>query len=219
MEIAQVLAQYQPLDGWRANFVVSIDGVFKDINGSSRGVSTSQDRELLIHLRRISDVVLVSAKSAKAEALHSTKLSTLAIVSSGGDLSGIPALHESQNSVLVIVPARTDLATDVPETASIVRVENAIVGRIAPLELKGAIAALDFKRSLVEFGPDWLRQLVLGGCIDELCLSVTKKEHEFFDSETANHALEKLGLADKLVLMAAYECEDTLFTRWKQPRS
>lgn len=215
MDIAQVLEHYQPLTGWRANFVLSLKGAFTDPSGSSRGVSSAEDRALLIHLRRLSDVVLVSAKSAKAEALNSTKLTTLAIVSSGGSLAGIPALTNSKNPVIVIAPKVVLNPLENTGSASIVTIDNETEGRISPSELKGSIEKLGFKRPLVEFGPDWLQQLVRAKQIDELCLSIVKEPEEKFTNSSPEDALRQLKLHGELSLVATYEISNTLFTRWQ----
>lgn len=215
MNLSEILDTYQPLRGWRANFVVNLDGEFHDEGGSSRGISSLEDRSLLKRLRQLSDVVLVSAKTASVEKLSSTKLSTLAIVAGASFLKGIPALTES-DPVLVIAPRNSSvpLALDGSTTATTVWVSNLVPNRISPLELLAAVGSLGFESPIVEFGPNFLRQMVAAGVIDELCLTITKQSHQTFVEETPQLNLEMLLPGSKYLLDSLNEFEDNLFTRW-----
>ncbi len=50
-----------------ANFVTTGQGVYKDDNGSSRGISNEVDRDVLIHLRSQATAVLVGGETARNE--------------------------------------------------------------------------------------------------------------------------------------------------------
>lgn len=201
--------------GWRANFVVNLEGEFIDSNGSSRGVSSPEDRLLLIHLRKMSDVVLVSAKSASLESLSSTKASTLAIVAGSGPIPRIPALGE-ENSVLLLAPRNTDgdVKFDAGSTAKLVLVANKVKGRISTDELSTTIRSLGFQSPISEFGPDWLRQLSRAGVLEELCLTITKSPQQNFEAETPRLAISRLLPESNYELASALEFGNNLFTRW-----
>jgi riboflavin biosynthesis pyrimidine reductase len=213
--LQEVISSYQVLQGWRANFVVNLEGSFTDASGSSRGVSSPEDRLLLVHLRSISDVVLVSAKSASAENLSSTKATTLAIVAGSGSLPHIPALAEN-NRVLVLAPQNSDdvVKLDDSATARLVLVANKIKGRISEGELADTVKSLGFQAPISEFGPDWLRQLSNAGVLDELCLTITKSPDQNFKAETPLLAIQRLIPDSIFELASAAEVENTLFTRW-----
>ena len=215
MQLEKVIETYQPFAGWRANFVVNLEGAYIDSNGSSRGVSSPEDRLVLIHLREISDVVLVSAKSASLESLGSTKSSTLAIVAGSGPLPPIPALTQA-NEVLVLAPRNSDhiVTLDGSSTATLVFVSNEINGRISPQELATAIKSLGFQSPISEFGPDWLRQLSKAGVLEELCLTITKSSQQNFEQETPRLAISRLLPESNYELASALELGNNLFTRW-----
>ena len=216
MNLSEILETYEPFRGWRANFVVNLDGEFHDEGGSSRGISSLEDRSLLKRLRQLSDVVLVSAKTASVEKLSSTKLSTLAIVAGASPLKGIPALTES-NPVLVIAPRNSTapVSLDASTTVTTVWVSNLVPNRISPLELLTAVGSLGFESPIVEFGPDFLRQMVAAGAIDEVCLTITKQPHQAFVEATPQLALEMLLPGNNFLLASFNEFEDNLFTRWQ----
>ena len=197
---------------------MNIDGDFKDETGSSRGISTQEDRALLVHLRKLSDLVLVSDKSAAAEKLNSTGLSTLGIVLGMGPAGEIPALTSTKDQVLVFAPnnATKKPSLDESATAQLVQVSNLLLDRISPIELSAAIASLGFRFPLSEFGPVWLSQLAADGIIDELCLTVTKRPEQSFNAETHLLALERLLPDSKLSLSSSYEVGNNIFTRWRR---
>jgi riboflavin biosynthesis pyrimidine reductase len=217
--LADVLETYKPFNGFRANFVVNLEGSYLDLNGSSRGVSTPEDLALLIHLRKISDVILVSAKSAFSEQLKSTSAATLLIVKGSSPLLDIPALSATDNRVIVLAPENASQPTSLSSSSSVhlIAVTNSVVDRISPIELASAIQSLGFKAPISEFGPVWLRQLCEAGIVDELCLTVTKKPHQEFHEESAALAIEALLPSVQFGLVSSIELGDNLFTRWQKP--
>jgi riboflavin biosynthesis pyrimidine reductase len=82
---------YGTWDGIRTNHVVSSSGSFFDESGSSRGLSTKEDLELLLALRRQSDLVIVDAATARNEQYKPLSYSHLAIFSASGNFQSIPA--------------------------------------------------------------------------------------------------------------------------------
>ncbi len=139
----------------------------------------------------------------------------MAIVAGSGQLEDIPALSES-NSVLVLAPqnAKTQVTLSDSSTARLVMVLNEAIGRISPKELAATIAALAYLSPIVEFGPDWLRQVDSAEILDELCLTITKLPLQEFEPETPHIALNRLLPESTLQLTAAHEFENNLFTRW-----
>lgn len=216
ISIAELLESYQPLVGLRANFVVNLAGDFQDASGSSRGISSHEDRALLIHLRRLSDLVLVSAATAETEQLSSTKAATLAIVAGARAMANFPALSQGSNAVVVLaaVNASREMVLDQSATAQLTLVQNETTDKISPTELLQACESLGFDSLLSEFGPNWLRQLDAVQLVDELCLTITKTENQQFDETSAVKALGTLLPATKLQLSSSIELGDNLFTRW-----
>lgn len=217
ISIAELLESYEPLAGLRANFVVNLAGDFQDASGSSRGISSPEDRQLLIHLRRLSDLVLVSAETAAIEKLSSTKATTLAIVAGASAMADIPALAPGSNSVVVLAAANAsrEVFLDQSATAQLTLVQNETRDKISPAELLEACESLGFDSLLSEFGPNWLRQLDAVQLVDELCLTITKSENQQFDENSAVKALGILLPSTKLQLSSTLEVGDNLFTRWR----
>ena len=87
----ELAESYGPWTGIRTNHVINSAGSFFDDNGSSRGISTKEDFELLIELRKLSDLVIVDGATARNEQYRKLSSTHLAIVSYSGDFTGIPA--------------------------------------------------------------------------------------------------------------------------------
>ena len=95
---AQSLADgYGSWNGVRSNHVLSSSGSFSGNDGSSRSISTSEDRDLLLALRRLADLIVVDAATARLEQYRAPKSKTaLAIFSLSGDFTNIPAVEISE---------------------------------------------------------------------------------------------------------------------------
>ena len=61
------LSQYRIDDQVVANFVATGFGEYKDESGSSRGISNAIDRKVLVHLRSLTQAVLVGGETARVE--------------------------------------------------------------------------------------------------------------------------------------------------------
>ena len=96
----ELAASYGPWSGIRTNHVINSAGDFFDESGSSRGISTKEDLELLIELRKLSDLVIVDAATARNEQYRKLSSTHLAIVSYSGDLTGIPAANATTGVTL-----------------------------------------------------------------------------------------------------------------------
>lgn len=91
---------YLPWSGIRTNHVISSSGSFVDQNGSSRGLSTQEDLALLLELRKLADLVVVDAATARKEKYKRLSHAHLAIVSASGNFSSIPATSETERVTL-----------------------------------------------------------------------------------------------------------------------
>lgn len=72
---------YKSLQGIRLNMVIGAGGSHTDDTGSSRGLSNNNDRELLVHLRSLSDVIVTGGNTARKERYRARKAGSLAVVS------------------------------------------------------------------------------------------------------------------------------------------
>jgi len=68
----------------RANLVQDAQGAFTDSFGSSRGISTTEDRELLLWLRSLADVVVTDGETARLERYRIPLVADLAVISRRG---------------------------------------------------------------------------------------------------------------------------------------
>lgn len=93
--------------GIRTNHVVNATGGFFDDSGSSRGLSTKEDLELLLALRKHADLVVVDAATARKEQYRKLTSAHLAIVSASGNFDSIPAASSSRG-VTLFGPVHTD---------------------------------------------------------------------------------------------------------------
>ena len=97
--LEQLILLQRPLPGVRANFVVDSRGAFTDSNGGSRGISNENDRQVLIALRKLSDVVITDASTARTNHYKPSKWVPILVWSKSGDFSGVDE-HLSQISGL-----------------------------------------------------------------------------------------------------------------------
>lgn len=85
----QLISLQRPLPGVRANFVVDASGSFTDSTGGSRALSNENDRQVLIALRKLSDLVITDASTARANHYKPSKWVPILVWSKSGDFSGI----------------------------------------------------------------------------------------------------------------------------------
>jgi hypothetical protein len=85
-------AAYGNWSGIRSNHVITQSGMFSGSDGSSRSISSEEDRELLLEIRSRTDLILVDAATARLEQYRTPRSGArLAIFSLNGDFDGIPA--------------------------------------------------------------------------------------------------------------------------------
>jgi riboflavin biosynthesis pyrimidine reductase len=96
-DVQSLANSYGSWRGIRSNHVISSSGSFSGSDGSSRSISTQEDRELLLALRTRAHLIVVDAATARLEQYRAPKSKTaLAVFSSTGDFMGIPAIETSE---------------------------------------------------------------------------------------------------------------------------
>jgi riboflavin biosynthesis pyrimidine reductase len=128
----------------RANLVQARDGAFIDTNGSSRGISNERDRQLLLELRKLADVVVTDGETARLEDYRIPRDCDLAVITRKGFE---PRTSASEKTYLEL--------RKTPEAS------------IRKLLLAG------YRRILVECGPQLVAKMIAGQLIDQLCLTNT----------------------------------------------
>jgi riboflavin biosynthesis pyrimidine reductase len=198
---AQELAKsYGSWDGIRTNHVISSTGSFFDEAGSSRGLSTREDLELLLALRRQADLVIVDAATARNEQYKKLSSSHLAIVSASGNFKSIPATSSSAGLTLFSPsnPSRDDS-----------KLEHVVIDLSEPF-----VALLDWARRMQ------LKALLLeaGPTLTKVCFATTHVAQSAITT-TPRVSPESLTpqwnpFSDSGSLVSLAESEDATFTLW-----
>jgi riboflavin biosynthesis pyrimidine reductase len=102
-----IAKEYGICNGWRVNFAIDSRGKSFGETGSSSDVSTDLDRQLLGKLRALSDVIVTSGKTARAEKYRSSKHAPIAIFTSSGDLDAVPAIQGTQYFTPIVLTPRS----------------------------------------------------------------------------------------------------------------
>ena len=176
----------------RANMVISKDGHFVDLTGSSRGLSSPLDLKVLLTLRAISDVVLVGAQTVRAEDYRPPKLAgeylnvaskpaRLAVLSRSlkFDLSS-RLFSDSENQPIIFSELSSDVSwiknrAELKSLAEVVVLEQ-------PIELAKVISWLDqagLSKIVCEGGPEVLTELLSSKLVDELDITQSPVELGF----------------------------------------
>ena len=170
----------------RANMVATLDGSARDAAGSSRGISGVADTAVLGVLRALADVVLVGARTARAEdyrplaarpafterraAAGQRPAAVVAVVTSSGELDPGSPLWAPGAARLVLTCEAAPLAR-LRALAGDERVIVAGKQSVDPVRAVAALAGRGLRRVLVEGGPTLLGALAAAGVLDELCLT------------------------------------------------
>jgi riboflavin biosynthesis pyrimidine reductase len=164
---------YQPSRSTvRANMVATVDGAASGGDGLSGSLSGRADKRVFGVLRRLSDVVLVGAGTARAEGYRPAKL-PIAVVSGRLDLDLTAPLYsaaEHRTIVITCASAPTDALGRVRAVADVLVCGDT---RVDVAQAVAALRARGLRNVLCEGGPTLLRQLVVAGVLDELCLTIS----------------------------------------------
>jgi riboflavin biosynthesis pyrimidine reductase len=170
----------------RANMVATLDGAAGDATGSSRGISGPADVAVLGVLRALADVVLVGARTARAEdyrplparpafterraAAGQSPAAVVAVVTGSGELDAGSPLWAPGAASLVVTCEGAPLAR-LRALAGEERVVVAGEDAVDPVRAVAALAGRGMRRVLVEGGPTLLGEVMAAGVLDELCLT------------------------------------------------
>ena len=160
----------------RANFVSSLDGAVT-LGGKSAGLSSDADRALFHLLRRLTDVVLVGAGTARTENYGGARpvdghAPPIAVVSKSLRFDTAARLFTDTTVPPIIVTCATspaELRDQLSERADVIVAGDADVDLRAALD---ALADRGLRHVLCEGGPHLLGALASAGALDELCLTL-----------------------------------------------
>jgi riboflavin biosynthesis pyrimidine reductase len=160
----------------RANMVTSADGA-SSLDGASAGLSSAADRHVFALLRTLADVILVGAGTARAEGYQPVRIRELWRHLRAGRPATPPiAVVTGGTGLDLSSPLFADPSTIIISTRrASVRRPNVIVAGAESVDLAAAVAALrerGHQHILAEGGPGILGQLISGGLLGELCLTI-----------------------------------------------
>jgi riboflavin biosynthesis pyrimidine reductase len=166
-----------PTAAWiRLNLVASLSGSAAGSDGTSETLTNAADRTLLGVIRSLSDVVLVGAASVRAEGYFVPRTAALAVVTASGDLTGHRITSSSTRGPIVVICPKsavdTARATITDSTVRILPVPDAD-GRITAADIVAALHGEGFASIVCEGGPALAAHLVVGGVVDEVCLTTS----------------------------------------------
>jgi riboflavin biosynthesis pyrimidine reductase len=156
----------------RANMVASADGAITGPDHRSAGVSSRADQFVFAALRRLADVVLVGAGTARIEGYRPARV-PIALVSARLELDlASPLLSQADPRTIVYTAASA--GTERIEATS--QVADVVVCGEALVDLAVAVEDLHgrgYRSILCEGGPTLLGSVLGHGLLDELCLTIT----------------------------------------------
>jgi riboflavin biosynthesis pyrimidine reductase len=166
-----------PREDWlRLNLIASVSGSATGPDGTSETLTNPADRLILGVIRSLSDVVVVGAASVRAEGYFVPRKGALAIVSRSGDFSGHRIRDTgAHGTVLILCPsAATDRARDTIGLAdvTVVPVPDSN-GSLAADAIVASLRTAGYRSIVAEGGPALATHLLLGGVVDELCLTTS----------------------------------------------
>lgn len=195
----------------RTNFVSTVDGGAYDAAGRTSTLGGEIDTEVFALLRRLADVIIVGAGTARTEEYH-TSSTPLALVSRRLDIP------EDLVGPGLVVITTTDSPADRIETLREAGVEVIAHGEI---EIDWPIVLDDFgargwRHILCEGGPTLHGELVTLDLVDEVCLTIAPMLTSG-DAPRIAHSRRPVSL--EMRLGHAIPVGDVLLTRWVRDRT
>jgi len=159
--------------GVRFNMIASVDGATA-VDGVAGGLGGEADRALFALLRRLADVVLVAAGTARAEGYGPSPV-PIAVVTRSCRLDWDSRFFTAQDARPVVVTVATAPAE---ARARAAEVADVVVAGERDVDLARALDALGargWRAVLCEGGPTLNGQLAAAGLLDELCLTLSPR--------------------------------------------
>jgi len=142
-----------PAQFWvRGNIVTSVSGDARGASGTSRDLTSAQDRQILRLVRAEAEILIVGAASLRAEGWHLPPVAQVFVLSASGN-----------------VPWDT-----CPDRSRVELVESGHTLEQTVQQLMARISSTPVTRVLCEGGPRLLAALVSLGALSELCLTVAR---------------------------------------------
>jgi riboflavin biosynthesis pyrimidine reductase len=195
----------------RTNFVSTVDGAAHDVSGVTASLGGDVDHEVFQLLRRLADVVMVGAGTARIEK-YRTSSTPLALVSRRLDIP-----DELVGPDLIVITI-TDAPADRIASLRAAGVEVMAHGEIE-IDWTAVLAELDargWRHVLCEGGPTLHGDLVTQDLVDEVCLTIAPT---MTSGDAPRIAHSRHPVTHGMTLGHAVPVGDVLLTRWVRDRS
>ena len=192
----------------RVNMVSSVDGAATGDSGLTASINNPADKRVFDLLRRLADVIVVGAGTARAEGYGPVDRPTV-LVSRRAQVP--PALRGAAPGAVRIATVAS--AEHLDEARSLLGEEHVLVlgeRRVDLAGLRSRLVADGHRQILSEGGPHLLRDLVDQGVADELDATVVPRLVGGEQPRITNGAPVDAGLT----LHALLEEDGTLLARW-----
>ena len=195
----------------RTNFVSTVDGAAHDASGVTASLGGDADHEVFQLLRRLADVVMVGAGTARIEK-YRTSSTPLALVSRRLDIP-----DELVGPDLIVI-TMTDAPADRIASLRAAGVDVMAHGEIE-IDWTAVLAELDargWRHVLCEGGPTLHGDLVTLDLVDEVCLTIAPT---MTSGDAPRIAHSRHPVTRGMTLAHAVPVGDVLLTRWVRDRS
>ena len=195
----------------RTNFVSTIDGAAYDAQGRTESLGGDADQEVFQLLRRLADVVIVGAGTARIEKYGSSR-TPLALVSRRLDLP-----DELVGPDLIVITT-IDAPADRVEALRAAGVDVLMHGEIE-VDWSAVLAAFEargWRHLLCEGGPTLHGDLVTNDLVDEVCLTVAPT---LTSGDAPRIAHSRHAVTHGMTLAHAVPVGNVLLTRWLRDRT
>ena len=195
----------------RTNFVCTIDGAAFDDEGLTASLGGDADHEVFQLLRRLADVVLVGAGTARIEKYRASR-TPLALVSRRLD---IPA--DLVGPDLIVITTK-DAPADRVEALRAAGVDVMAHGEIEVdwSAVLDAFEARGWRHLLCEGGPTLHGDLVTHDVVDEVCLTIAPT---LASGHAPRIAHSRIVVTHGMTLAHAVPVGNVLLTRWVRDRT
>ncbi|EFQ82497.1 riboflavin biosynthesis protein RibD C-terminal domain protein [Aeromicrobium marinum DSM 15272] len=208
----------------RAMMVTTLDGAAAGPDGLSGSISSPEDRDVLVAVRRHADVVLIgagtlrgeryspmTARASDAQQRHEAgqrSAPTLAVLSGSLDLPwDLPVWAGSTHRPVVL--SRDDADPGRIATAR-THADLVLLPDLAPATIIGALVERGLRRIVCEGGPSLLRELMVAGLVDEADITVSP----LFVGTSQSSVTETMAVPARFRLVHLLESDGTLMARY-----
>ena len=195
----------------RTNFVCTVDGAAYDADGLTASLGGDADKEVFQLLRRLADVVIVGAGTARIEK-YRTSRTPLALVSRRLDIP------DDLVGPGLIVITTTDAPADRVDALRAAGVDVIAHGEMEVdwTAVLDELQARSWRHVLCEGGPTLHGDLVTHDLVDEVCLTIAPT---LTSGDAPRIAHSRHAVTHGMRLGHAVPVGDVLLTRWVRDRT